>query len=42
MAARPVLGGFAEETAFVEFEVACDADLILGYNWLRTHDLAFL
>ena len=29
-------------TAFVEFDVDCDADLILGYDWLRAHDLAFL
>jgi hypothetical protein len=37
-----VLGGLDEETAFVEFDVDCDADLILGYDWLRAHDLAFL
>ena len=40
--AQLVLGGLDEETAFVEFEVDCDADLILGYDWLRAHDLAFL
>jgi len=40
--ARLVLGGLDEETAFVEFDVDCDADLILGYDWLRAHDLAFL
>ena len=42
MAARLILGGLDEETAFVEFDVDCDADLILGYDWLRAHDLAFL
>ena len=31
-----------EETAFVEFDVDCDADIILGYDWSRAHDLAFL
>ena len=40
--AQLVLGGLDEETAFVEFDVDCDADLILGYDWLRAHDLAFL
>ena len=42
MAARLLLGGLDEETTFVEFDVDCDADLILGYYWLRVHDLAFL
>ncbi len=37
-----VLGGLDEDTAFVEFDVDCDADLILSYDWLRAHDLAFL
>jgi hypothetical protein len=37
-----ILGGLDEETVFVEFDVDCDADLILGYDWLRAHDLAFL
>jgi hypothetical protein len=40
--ARLVLGGLDEETAFVEFDVDCNADIILGYDWLRAHDLAFL
>ena len=40
--ARLVLGGLDEDTAFVEFDVDCDADLILGHDWLRAHDLAFL
>ena len=40
--AQLVLGALDEQTAFVEFEVDCDADLILGYDWLRAHDLAFL
>ena len=42
MVAQLVLGGLDEETAFVEFDVDCDADIILGYDWLRAHDLAFL
>ncbi len=42
VAAQLILGGLDEETAFVEFDVYCDADLILGYDWLRAHDLAFL
>ncbi len=40
--AQLVLGGLDEETAFVEFGVDCDANIILGYDWLRAHDLAFL
>ena len=42
IAAQLVLGGLDEETAFVEYDVDCDADLILGYEWLRSHGLAFL
>ena len=42
VSARLVLGGLDEETAFVEYDVDCDADIILGYDWLRAHDLAFL
>ncbi len=30
------------EILFAEFDVDCDADLILGYNWLREQRLAFL
>ena len=26
----------------MECNVDCDADILLGYNWLRAHDLAFL
>ena len=26
----------------MEFDVDCDADIILGYDWLRAHDLNFL
>ena len=37
-----MLGGLNEDTSFVEFDVDCDADLILGYDWLRAHGLAFL
>ena len=40
VSARLVLGGLDEETAFVEYDVDCDADIILGYDWLRAHDLA--
>jgi hypothetical protein len=42
VAARLVLCDLVEDTCFVEFDVDCDTDLILGYNWLRAHDLAFL
>ena len=44
MAAQLILGGLYEETFFAELDVDCDADLILGYDWLRAHDLrvAFL
>ena len=26
----------------MEYALNCDADIILGYDWLRAHDLAFL
>ena len=42
VAVQLILGGLDEETVFAEFDVDCDADLILGYDWLRAHDLAFL
>jgi hypothetical protein len=42
LVAQLVLGGLDEETAFVEFDVDCDADIILCYYWLRAHDLTFL
>jgi hypothetical protein len=42
IAARLNLGSLDEETAFLEFDVDCDADIILGYDWLRAHNLAFL
>jgi hypothetical protein len=42
VAARLVLGYLVEDTCFVEFDVDCDEDLILGQDWLRAHDLAFL
>jgi hypothetical protein len=32
--ARLMLGDLMEDTRFVEFDMECDADLILGYNWL--------
>jgi hypothetical protein len=41
VAAQSILGCL-DETVFVELDVDCDADLILGYEWLRAHDLAFL
>ena len=40
--ANKLLGGLDQETAFVEFDVDCDAGIILGYDWLRAHDLNFL
>ena len=40
--AQLLLGGLDEETSFVEFDVDCDADIILGYDWLCAHDLNFL
>ncbi len=42
LVAQLVLGGLNEETAFVEFDVDCNTDIILSYDWLRAHDLAFL
>ena len=42
MAAQLLLGGLDEETTFIESDVDCDADIILGYDWLRSHGLAFL
>ncbi len=42
VAARLILGGLDKETVFVEFDVDSDADLILGYDWLCAHNLAFL
>ncbi len=37
------VGSLDEETAFVEFDVGCDADhSCLGYDWLRAHGLALL
>ena len=35
MAVQLLLGGLDKETTFIEFDVDCDADLILGYDWLR-------
>ena len=35
------LGALEEPTHFTVFDVACEADLILGYGWLRAHDLQF-
>ena len=34
--------GLEEETTFVELDVDCDADLILGYDWLRSHGITVL
>ena len=42
IAAQLVLGGLDEEPAFVDFDVDCDVDLILGYDWLRSHGLTCL
>ena len=41
-AARRLHGGLDEETALVEFDADCDADIIFGYDWLRAHDLKFV
>ena len=35
--ARLLLGGLDEGTAFVEFDAACDAGIVLGCDWLRAH-----
>ena len=40
--AQCVLDGLEEETAFVEFNVDCDTNILFCYDWLRAHDLAFL
>ncbi len=42
LVAQLVLGCLDEEIAFVEFDVDCYADIILGYDWLLAHDLAFI
>ena len=42
VSARLVLGCLDEKTAFVEYDVDCEEDIILAYDWLRAHDLAFL
>jgi hypothetical protein len=42
VAARLVLGALEEETAFVDFDVDCNVDIILSYDWLRAHGLTFL
>ena len=36
------LGDMEETTRFSVFDVDCDADVILGFDWLRAHDLTFL
>ena len=36
------LGDLSEETLFTVFDLECDADLILGFSWLRDHGLSFL
>ena len=36
------LGDLLEEMLFTVFDVDCNVDIILGYDWLRSHDLAFL
>ena len=37
--ARLLLDCLDEETVLVDFDVDCDADIILGYDWLSAHDL---
>ncbi len=34
MVAQLVLGGLDEETTFAEFDVDCDTNIILVYEWL--------
>jgi len=36
------LGSLDEPTSFTVFDVGCGADIILGYDWLKAHDLQFL
>ena len=36
------MGSLTEATSFTVFSVCCGADIILGYNWLKAHDLQFL
>ena len=36
------LGSLTEATSFTVFSVWCGADIILGYYWLKAHDLQFL
>ena len=36
------LGALEEPTVFTVFDLDCDADVILGFPWLRSHGLAFV
>ncbi len=36
------LGDLEEPTLSSVFDVDCDADVILGYDWMRVHYLTFL
>ena len=36
------LGSLTEATSFTVFSVGCGANIILGYDWLKAHDLQFL
>ncbi len=37
-----VISCLDKETAFVECNVDCDANITLSYDWLRAQELAFL
>ena len=37
-----LLGTLEEPTTFSVFDVGCGVDILLGFPWLRDHDLAFL
>ena len=36
------LGSLTEATSFTVFSVGCGADIILGCDWLKAHNLQFL
>ena len=36
------LGALEEPTVFTVFDLDCDADVILGFSWLRSHGLTFV
>jgi hypothetical protein len=36
------LGALEEPTHFTVFDLDCDADVIMGFPWLRSHGLVFV